>query len=56
MLIMTRKVGETIVINDDIELTVLGVKGNQVKIGITAPDDVSVHREEIYLRINGEED
>jgi len=56
MLIMTRRVGETIIINDDIELTVLGVKGNQVKIGITAPDDVSVHREEIYLRINADKD
>ena len=56
MLIMTRRVGETIIINDDIELTVLGVKGNQIKIGITAPDDVSVHREEIYLRINADKD
>lgn len=52
MLIMTRRVGETIIIDDDIEVTILGVKGNQIRIGVTAPDDVSVHREEVYLRIN----
>lgn len=51
MLILTRKVGETIVINDTIRVTVLQVKGNQVRIGIEAPKDVSVHRQEIHERI-----
>ncbi len=59
MLILTRRIGETLVIGDDVHITVLGVKGNQVRIGINAPKDVSVHREEIYDRIqrekNGEE-
>lgn len=55
MLILTRKVGETLVIGDDITMTVLGVKGNQVHIGINAPRDVSVHREEIYRRIKESE-
>ncbi|MCH8492898.1 MAG: carbon storage regulator CsrA [Idiomarina sp.] len=54
MLILTRRVGETLMINDDIKVTVLAVNGNQVKIGIDAPNDVAVHREEIYLRIAAE--
>ncbi|HDR1308267.1 TPA: carbon storage regulator CsrA [Pasteurella multocida] len=52
MLILTRKVGESLLIGDDISITILNIRGNQVKIGIKAPKDVSVHREEIYQRIN----
>ncbi len=55
MLILTRRVGETLMIGDDVAITVLGVKGNQVRVGINAPKDVPVHREEIYLRIKNEE-
>jgi carbon storage regulator len=55
MLILTRRVGESVVIGDDVSVTVLGVKGNQVRIGVTAPMDVSVHRQEIYERIKKEE-
>jgi carbon storage regulator len=54
MLILTRRIGETLKVGDNVSLTVLGVKGNQVRIGITAPKEVSVHREEIYERIKGE--
>ena len=54
MLILTRRVGETLMIGDDVTVTVLGVKGNQTRIGINAPKEVAVHREEIYERIRSQ--
>jgi carbon storage regulator len=54
MLILTRRIGETLMIDDDVRVTVLGVNGNQVRIGVDAPRDVAVHREEIYQRIQNE--
>ena len=54
MLILTRRVGETVMIGEDVTVTVLGVKGNQVRVGVNAPRSVAVHREEIYLRIKRE--
>ena len=56
MLILTRRVGETVMIGNEVTVTVLGVKGNQVRIGVNAPKDVAVHREEIYDRIKREEE
>jgi carbon storage regulator len=54
MLILTRRVGETLMVGDEVTVTVLGVKGNQVRLGVNAPKEVAVHREEIYLRIQNE--
>lgn len=54
MLILTRRVGETVMIGHDITVTILGVKGNQVRIGVKAPKEVAVHREEVYKRIQRE--
>lgn len=54
MLVLSRRLGETLIIGDDIKITVLGISGNQVRLGIAAPKDVSVHREEVYRRIQDE--
>jgi carbon storage regulator len=56
MLILTRRVGETVMIGEEVTVTVLGVKGNQVRIGVNAPKTVAVHREEIFERIKREQD
>ena len=54
MLILTRRVGETLMVGDEITVTVLGIKGNQIRLGVNAPKDISVHREEIYQKIQVE--
>lgn len=56
MLILTRRVNETLMIGDDIALTVLEIRGNQVRLGVKAPKNISVHREEIYQKINPDKD
>ena len=55
MLILTRRVGETVMVGDEVSITVLGVKGNQVRLGVNAPREIAVHREEIYERIKQEQ-
>ena len=54
MLVLSRRLGETLIIGDEIKVTVLGISGNQVRVGIDAPKNISVHREEVYLRIREE--
>lgn len=56
MLVLTRRIGETLIIGDDIDITVLGIKGNQIRLGIEAPQDISVHRHEIYQKIQKEKE
>jgi len=55
MLVLSRRLGETLIIGDDVKITVLGISGNQIRLGIDAPREVSVHREEVYLRIQEEQ-
>ncbi|HHM2297778.1 TPA: carbon storage regulator CsrA [Legionella anisa] len=54
MLILTRRIGETVVVGDDVFITILGIKGNQIRLGFDAPDHVSIHRQEIYLKVQEE--
>lgn len=54
MLILTRRIGETVVVGDDVFITILGIKGNQIRLGFDAPDHVSIHRQEIYLKVQDE--
>lgn len=56
MLVLTRRIGESLIIGNDIKVTLLGIRGNQIQIGIDAPKEVSVHREEIYAKINNDEE
>lgn len=55
MLVLSRRLGETLIIGDDVKISVLGISGNQVRLGIDAPKDISVHREEVFLRIQDEQ-
>lgn len=55
MLILTRKIGEVLLVGDDVEITVLNIRGNQVKLGVNAPKEISVHRQEIYDKIKASE-
>jgi len=55
MLVLSRRIGESLILNDDVKIAVLGIKGNQVRLGVNAPKEVTVHREEIYLKIKREE-
>lgn len=54
MLILTRRIGETVVVGDDVLITILGIKGNQIRLGFDAPDHISIHRQEIYLKVQEE--